>query len=162
MPVQLLFIGQSRISVMLPKPQNDLFHLLSILESIGKIDHYLIDVNSAEEFIEKEDQLYFNATLTLLVNIGETFGKISEESQKYIDKDDLDGMRRIRNRIAHDYPGIDSFRIYEIIKTKLSKLKNQVEQIIRKYLNNKIIDIEEFNISKESKFYKHIDFNNLG
>lgn len=146
---------------MLAKPQNDLFHLLSILESIGKINHYLKNIDSAEEFIEKEDQLYFNASLTLLANIGETFGKISEESQKYIDKDDLNGIRRIRNRIVHDYPGIDSFRIYEIIENKILKLNNQVVSIIKDYLNNKIIDLEEFNVSKNSKFYKHINFNDI-
>lgn len=146
---------------MLAKPENDLFHLLSILESIGKINHYLKDVESAEEFIEKDDQLYFNATLTLLANIGETFGKISKESQEYIDKDDLNGIRRIRNRIVHDYPGIDSFRIYEIIKNKISVLNKQVTNIIKDSLNNKIIDINEYNISKESKFYKHIKFNEI-
>lgn len=146
---------------MLAKPQNDLFHLLSILESIGKINHYLQSIESAEEFIEKEDQLYFNATLTLLANIGETFGKISEESQKYIDKDDLNGIRCIRNRIVHDYPGIDSFRIYEIIENKISKLKNQVINIVTDYLKNNIIELEEFNISKDSKFYKHIDFDTI-
>ncbi len=146
---------------MLAKPENDLFHLLSILESMGKIDSYLCNIKSADEFIEKDDQIYFNATLTLLTNIGEVFGKISLESKEYFNNKDLAGIRGIRNRIVHDYTGIDSFRIYDIIKCNIPALKRQVYTIMSKYLVEKIIDNEEYNIAKNSKFYKHINFNEL-
>ncbi|MGL1891427.1 MAG: DUF86 domain-containing protein [Spirochaetaceae bacterium] len=97
---------------MLAKPENDLFHFLTILESMGKINKYLEGISNADDFIEKDDQIYFNATLTLLTNIGEVFGKISKESQAHFNDDDLIGLRGIRNRIVHDYTGIDSFRIF--------------------------------------------------
>lgn len=146
---------------MLASPKNDLFHILTILESMGKIDTYLNNITSPDEFIEKDDQIYFNATLTLLTNIGEVFGKLSSESKDYFKDNDLKGIRSIRNRIVHDYTGIDSFRIYEIIKNHLPALKTQSELLLSKYIKDEIVDIEELNVSKNSKFYKHIDFNEL-
>lgn len=143
---------------MLAKPQNDLFHFLTILESMGKIDTYLIGITNATDFIDKDDQIYFNATLTLLTNIGDVFGKISEDSKKYFSSVDLTGIRGIRNRIVHDYTGIDSFRIFEIINNNIPVLKKQIHEIISIYLKNEIIDLEEYNIAKDSKFYKHINF----
>lgn len=125
---------------------------------MGKIDKYLIDISNANDFIEKDDQIYFNATLTLLTNIGEVFGKISEESKKHFSNEDLLGIRGIRNRIVHDYTGIDSFRIFEIIKNNIPSLKEQINEIVSIYLENGIIDLEEYNIAKNSKFYKHINF----
>jgi hypothetical protein len=40
-------------------------------------------------------------------------------------------------------------------------LKPQFENIIRKNIENKIFDIEELKISKESKYYKNIDFEKI-
>lgn len=146
---------------MLANPKNDLFHFLTILESMGKIDTYLNNISSADEFIEKDDQIYFNATLTLLTNIGEVFGKISSESKEYINEMDLKGIRGIRNRIVHDYSGIDSFRIYEIILNHLPTLKKQVLDLLSKYIKENLIDVEEYNIAEKSKYYKHIDFKQI-
>lgn len=108
---------------MLAKPQNDLFHFLTILESMGEV-----------------------------------FGKISEESKKYFSNEDLIGIRGIRNRIVHDYTGIYSFRIFEIIRNNIPSLKSQITEIISIYLENGIIDLKEYLIAKNSKFYKHINF----
>ena len=64
---------------MLKHKANDLLHLLSILESIEKIRLYSKDSESAEIFFEYNDQINFNATLTLLMHIGETVGKLSDD-----------------------------------------------------------------------------------
>ena len=50
-------------------PRNDLFHLLGMLESLLKIQKYTQDIHSTEELLEKEDQMVFNACLTLLANL---------------------------------------------------------------------------------------------
>ena len=64
---------------MLPNITNDLLHILSILESIEKLSGYKKGYSDAEEFFEAADQLPFNASLSLLVNIGETSGKTSKD-----------------------------------------------------------------------------------
>jgi hypothetical protein len=60
-----------------------------------------------------------------------------------------------------DYVGIDLVIVFEIITKDLKLLKPQFENIIRKNIENKIFDIEELKISKESKYYKNIDFENI-
>ena len=64
---------------MLPNITSDLLHILNILESIGKLSGYKKGYSDAEEFFEASDQLPFNASLSLLVNIGEASGKTSKE-----------------------------------------------------------------------------------
>ncbi len=117
-----------------------------------------MNITSANDFIEKDDQTYFNANLTLLTNIGEVFGKISIESRGHFDEVDLKGIRSIRNRIVHDYAGIDSFRIYEIILKFIPKLKMNVISITKSYLTNNIVDTNEYQLSKNSNYYKHVPF----
>ncbi|WP_201765777.1 HepT-like ribonuclease domain-containing protein [Treponema primitia] len=70
-------------------------------------------------------------------------------------------MKDFRNRIIHDYVGIDLVIVFEIITKDLKLLKPQFENIINKNIENKIFDIEELKISKESKYYKNIDFEKL-
>lgn len=146
---------------MLASPENDLFHFLSILESIGKIQLYIHGINSPEEFFEKEDQMVYNAVLTLLTNIGETIGKISTESQQLFQKNDLKNIKGLRNRIAHNYTGIDSFVIYDISTTKLESLSDELYEIFQKHIISGVFDQEEYTIAKTSSYYRHVDFNRL-
>ena len=63
---------------MLPNERNDLLYLLNILEYIGKIWKYTRGVKDAENLFELNEQMNLNASLTLLVNIGESVSKITE------------------------------------------------------------------------------------
>ena len=143
---------------MLPNVKNDLFYFLAALESIGKIRLYLSDISSAEEFLMANDQMNFNASINLLANVGESLNKLSDESSKSIEGSDLIGIRSVRNRIVHDYQGLDSFLIFDIIKENLPAIENQLFKIITELLNQGNVDREEFEISMNSTFYKHIDF----
>ena len=51
--------------------------------------------------------------------------------------------------------------IYEIITNDLKILKSEIEKIIKKQAKQNIFDIEEIIISKESKFYKNINFEKI-
>jgi len=74
-------------------PRNDLFHLLGMLESLLKIQKYTRDIHSTEELLEKEDQMVFNACLTLLANIGESINKL---------KNDLDPLKETFIKIIRE------------------------------------------------------------
>ncbi|MGL1904290.1 MAG: DUF86 domain-containing protein [Fibrobacterales bacterium] len=144
---------------MLADPKNDMFHFLSILESIGKIRAYIKGISTPEEFFETSDQMVYNAVLTLLTNIGETVGKMSEDSQ--VQCTDIANIKALRNRIAHNYTGIDSFIIYDVATIKLSVLGNEIFSAFEHYLKEKVFDSEEYMIAKESTFYRHIDFDKI-
>jgi uncharacterized protein with HEPN domain len=130
-----------------------------MLESLLKIQKYTRDIQSTEELLEKEDQMVFNACLTLLANIGESINKLSDSAKAGIASENIQAIRGMRNRIVHDYTGLDSFVVYNTIKNDLDPLKDTFVKIIHEGLVNKSFDEGEFEAAKNSGFYKFIDFN---
>jgi uncharacterized protein with HEPN domain len=143
---------------MLPNEKNDLLYLLNILEYIGKIAKYTEETNDAEELFELNDQMNLNASLTLLANIGENVSKITEKLKREYSNIEWQQIKNFRNKIVHDYVGIDLAIVYEIITGDLKTVKPEFEKIIKEKTAQKIFDIEEIKLCKESKYYKHIDF----
>jgi uncharacterized protein with HEPN domain len=146
---------------MLPNEKNDLLYLLNILEYIGKIWKYTEKTKGAEELFELNDQMNLNASLTLLSNIGENVSKITEKLKQEYSSIEWIKIKDFRNRIVHDYVGIDLAIVYEIISKDLHVLKPKIESIIHEKLKKNIFDIEELEISQNSNFYKHIDYKKL-
>ena len=146
---------------MLPSEKNDLLYLLNILEYTGKIWKYTEEANNAEELYELNEQLNLNASLTLLTNIGENVSKLTDALKMEYSNVEWTHIKEFRNRIVHDYVGIDLAIVYEIITNDLKVLKVEVEKIIKTRTKEKIFDIEEIKISKESKYYKYIEFEKI-
>lgn len=146
---------------MLPEENKDLFHLLGILESAGKISDYSKGIETADEFIRAQNQMVYNACLTLLTNICEELEKLSAETKSKLTKLDLRAIKGMRNRIVHDYQNLDSYIIFDAIQKDLPPLKSTLYKVISLGLKNKIFDLEDFNISKVSEFYKDIDFSKI-
>jgi len=146
---------------MLPNEKNDLLYLLNILEYIGKIWKYTENINDAEELFELNEQMNLNASLTLLANIGENVLKMTEKIKNEYLNVEWQKIKDFRNRIVHDYVGIDLAIVYEIITNDLRTLKPEIEKIIKEKTDQKVFDIEEIKISKESKYYNHIYFEKI-
>lgn len=146
---------------MLPEEKKDLFHLLGILESAGKISDYSKGIETADEFIKAQNQMVYNACLTLLTNICEELDKLSAETKSKLTKLDLRAIKGMRNRIVHDYQNLDSYIIFDAIQKDLPPLKETLYEVISAGLKNNIFDREDFNISKVSEFYKDIDFSKI-
>ena len=146
---------------MLPNEKNDLLYLLNILEYIGKIWKYTEEANDEEELFELNEQMNLNASLNLLANIGENVSKITDKLKQDYPNIEWRKIIDFRNRIVHNYIGIDLAIIYEIITKDLILIKNDVENIIKEKTRNKIFDIEEIKISQESKYYKYIEFEKI-
>ena len=146
---------------MLPNEKNDLLYLLNILEYIGKIWKYTEEIKDVEELFELNEQMNLNASLTLLANIGENVAKISENTKQEYSNIEWKQIKDFRNRIVHDYVGIDLAIVYEIITKNLLSLKPEIEKIIKEKLSKKIFDIEELKVCQESKYYKFIEFEKI-
>lgn len=143
---------------MLSNIRNDLVHCLNILEAIEKIFLYSRNCGDAEEFYNLNDQLNFNATLTLLANIGETVGKLSLEIKEKYPAIAWQQIKDFRNRVVHDYHGLDIFIVYDILSSDLRPLEEQIIDIVAIELDNGNFDEQEFEIAKESDYYRHIPF----
>ena len=146
---------------MLPNEKNDLLYLLNILEYIGRIWKYTENINDPEELFELNDQMNLNASLTLLSNIGENVSKISDSLKQEYTQIKWQQIKDFRNKIVHNYVGIDLAIVHDIITNDLKNLKSEIEKIIKERIAKNIFDIEEINISKESTFYKYIEYKNI-
>ncbi|MCL2101047.1 MAG: DUF86 domain-containing protein [Fibromonadales bacterium] len=146
---------------MSPHKENDLLYLLNILEYSGKIWKYTENAKNAEGFYELNEQLNFNASLTLLANIGENVSKISEELKQEYQNIEWQSIKDFRNRIVHNYAGLDIEIVFEIVTDDLRKLKPKIEQIISEKSEQKIFRKEELDLAKGSEFYKYVDFATL-
>jgi len=146
---------------MLPNEKNDLLYLLNILEYIEKIWKYTEKTKDAEELFELNEQMNLNASLTLLANIGENVSKTTDKLRDEYPSVEWQKIKNFRNRIIHDYVGIDLAIVYEIITNDLKALKPEIVKIIKEKIKKKIFDIEEIKVGKESKYYNHIDFREI-
>jgi len=146
---------------MLPSEKNDLMYLFNTLEYIGKIWKYIEGINDVDELFEKNEQLNLNASLTLLANIGENVSRITEKLKQEYSNIKWQEIKDFRNKIVHDYTGIDLVIVYETITNDLSLLKPEMEKIIKEKTKQNIFDIEEIKACKESNHYKYIDYEKI-
>lgn len=137
---------------------NDLLPLLIILESLGKVEVYTNQFTDALDFFQSDDQLQFNASLLLLINIGEYANRLSEGLRSKYPHIPFQQIRGLRNRVAHDYTGIDYEMVFDVITKDLPTLKPDLMNLVSAEIKTGVFDINELNAAKNSDFYKHVDF----
>ena len=109
----------------------NILYLLSILEAIEKIKVYRSGFNNANDFFEANLQKEFNATLNLLIAIGEEARKIDDKLKSMIDFD-WKSVVGLRNFLSHNYRGIDPNIIWDIVTNRLDKLKEICVLLVKK------------------------------
>ncbi len=107
----------------------NMLYILTMLEAIEKVFIYSSDFVDEEEFYDANRQLNFNATVNLLIAIG--------EENKKIDKDlktsttvNWKNISAMRDKLSHDYRGVDESIVWNIIQEYLPKLKEALIEII--------------------------------
>lgn len=98
-----------------------------ILECIEKIERYITGLNF-EEF--SKDEKTIDAVVRNFEIIGEAANKIDESIKN--DNKDIEWRKMIglRNRVVHDYLGVDLEIIWFIISNELQRLKEKLSGII--------------------------------
>ncbi len=132
----------------------NILYLLTVLECIEKLSIYAEGYNSSDEFFAAETQQPFNASCHLLLAIGEEVKKIPDSMKdefSFIKWEEISGLR---NRIAHDYRGIDPEVVYKIITNELEILKKAILSMV-KLLN---IKNEDLKIYLSFPAYLHLQF----
>jgi uncharacterized protein with HEPN domain len=117
--------------------------------------------NRLKIFFEYNDQINFNATLTLLMHIGETTGKLSDDLLENSPEIAWEKIRGLRHRIAHDYIALDIAIIFSIIKNQLPDFLDSIYKLTAERLSKGILSSEELNLAIGSRYYRHIDFKKL-
>lgn len=132
--------------------KNMLF-VLTILEAIEKIHCYSQEFEDEERFYYANKQLNFNATVNLLIAIGEENKKIDKglKTSKAINWKNLSAMR---DKISHNYRGIDESIVWNIIQEYLPRLKIALIEMIPKIKDNQLY-LEE---ALKSQYYEDLHY----
>ncbi len=102
--------------------------LEDFLESIEKIENCTKDV-SFDAF--KESGLIFDATVRNFEIIGEAANNIPEDSRSNLHKVPWKQIRGLRNRIIHEYFGVDINIVWYIIENELPDLKEEIKKALK-------------------------------
>ena len=102
--------------------------VLKMIDYINKALRYT-DGITFEEFKENEEKQ--DATIFSIIQIGELVKNIEQETQDQYSSIEWVIIKNLRNKIVHDYEGINLNIIWDIIKDDLVPLKNNLEEIIK-------------------------------
>ena len=134
--------------------EKNILHLLTILESIEKIKIYSNGYTNPDVFFYSDDQLPFNASCHLLLAISEETKKLDENLKDEFAFIAWNQVSGLRNRIAHDYRGIDPEVIFQIISFELDALKEACINML-KLMH---IPAEKLNDYLKTSFYSHLNY----
>ena len=133
--------------------KDNLVYILTILEAIEKIFIYSGQFENANVFFQANDQLNYNASNNLLLAIGEESKKINSQLKNEFGSIPWIQIAQFRNRLAHDYRGIDPEVIYNIIQGYFPDLREVLVQMIDKLEANTQHILQQ---ALFSDFYKHL------
>ena len=102
-------------------------YLEKILSGIEKIFSYT-DGKSYDSF--ERDSMVVEACVFNLGQIGEYANKISEDFKGSNTDIPWKNLYGLRNRIVHDYEGVNLVLIWDIISEDLIELKKQIENLL--------------------------------
>ncbi len=102
--------------------------LNDILESLKKIKKYM-DGMTFEDFLK--DDKTIDACVRNFEIIGEVSSKIDEDFKLLHPEIEWNRMKGLRNRLIHDYSGIDYELVWNIISEYLDDLENQIQKILK-------------------------------
>ena len=105
--------------------EQDNLYLKHILESIHAIEQYVKDIKF-EEFVD--NKLVQDGVIRNLEIVGEASKRLSDEfkqAHQYIPWKDIAGMR---DKLIHDYMGVDLLVVWETIKHDVPFLKLKLGQ----------------------------------
>jgi uncharacterized protein with HEPN domain len=134
--------------------KTSLLYICTTLEAIEKIEIYSGSFQNGQELREANDQMNFNAISRLLLAIGEETKKIEEPLLNLQPQINWISIVGLRNRMAHDYRGIDADIIFDIVKVELLPLKNALLYLLRHFS----IPRKDLKDLVTSSYFKHIGY----
>ena len=131
----------------------NLIYIFTILEAIEKIKIYIQNFTDDEAFYQANDQMNFNAVVSLLIAIGEENKKIDSKIKSDFEFNWND-ISKMRDKISHNYRGINPYMVWDIVKNPLKKYRELLISILSK--------VDDFNKALsdalESNFYLHLGY----
>ena len=108
--------------------RSDSVYLNDMFDSINAIEQFIAGLDY-EKFVN--DRKTYSATLRELEIIGEAGGKVSDDFKTRHPEIDWRTLKDFRNVLAHEYFGVNSEIIWDVVISKLPVLKGLLEVIVR-------------------------------
>jgi len=135
--------------------EENLIFIFTILECIEKCGIYTEGFSNPNDFIWADEQMRLNAVISLFIAIGEESKKIDQNLKDGVDtKLNWSDIAGIRDKISHDYRGVDAEMLWAVIKKDLPRLKNVLLEMLGLIKLSKEL-IDEF---LSSPYYKHLAY----
>lgn len=98
-------------------------HIIESIKAIEKYTHTL----SEQDFLESTEKQ--DAVMRRIEIIGEAIKNLPEDFQKQYPAIPWQDIAAMRNKLIHEYFGVDLALVWEVVKTDLPTLKKQIEKI---------------------------------
>jgi uncharacterized protein with HEPN domain len=108
--------------------EKDIINLQAIADSVRKIENFVIGIVDSEQF--RKDEKTFDSVLVNFVIIGESVERLSDDFRKTNTEIPWSRIKSFRNLVAHNYFGIDSEEVWQLIHTHLPILKQYIIKIL--------------------------------
>lgn len=110
--------------------KDDKIYLLHILQSIEKIERFLESKNQS-----LDQDLIDDAIVRNLQIMAESTQKLSDAIKLNVHEIPWREISSFRNKLVHDYLGIDLEMIYDVIENELPNLKIKILEILKNLQN---------------------------
>lgn len=101
--------------------------IIKMIEYINKVKRYTKGL-TFEEF--SNNDMVVDATVLVISQIGELFKNLDKDFQNQYINIKWHILKGLRNRIVHDYEGINLRKVWSIIEEDLQPLKIELQKII--------------------------------
>lgn len=108
--------------------KEDKVYLLHIRDSIENIEKFVGDFDY-EKFLKNE--LAQSASIRQIEIIGEAVKKLSFNLKKQYTEIPWRDIAGMRDKLIHDYFGVDAKRVWKTIKRDLPELKKKIEEMLK-------------------------------
>jgi len=135
--------------------EKNLIYIFTMLECIEKTWIYTKNFSNPNDLIWSNEQIELNATISLFIAIGEESKKIEQSLKESVECDfSWNDIAGIRDKISHDYRGVDADILWIVIHKDLKKLKTALVEMIDK-INPPNELLKEF---LSTPYYQHIQY----
>ena len=108
--------------------EKDIINLQAIADSVRKIENFVKGIRNSEQF--RKDEKTFDSVLMNFVIIGESVERLTDDFKKTNTEIPWSRIKSFLNLVAHNYFGIDSEEVWQLIHTHLPLLKQYIIKIL--------------------------------
>ena len=109
--------------------RDDTIYLKHILDAIARIESY---IQGVDERVFKQNPLIQDGVIRQIEIIGEATKKLSKKLRAQNDHIPWQDIAGMRDKLIHDYLGVDIEKVWLTVIEDLPLLKKQIKQVLQK------------------------------